>query len=68
MPGQNYQDPYEGLPICECNHVQGLHKDCCRECRAENCNCKKFKQIPFDDSEFGKAWNEFVENFNYDED
>jgi len=69
MPGQNYSESYEGLPICECNHAQGIHKNCTGKCEGFDddtvtpCKCRKFKEIPFDKSELGKAVNELLKEY-----
>ncbi len=65
MPG-DVSMAYPGMPICECQHFKTVH-DHNGHCMADNCKCRKFTEIDFDDSELGRAINEWlgIEAYHY---
>lgn len=47
--------------ICKCQHFRDIHIS--GQCQAEGCTCHQFKEINFDDSEFGQAFQTWVDDF-----
>ena len=50
--------PHE-MTVCECQHFRNVHDPVTGRCRGENCECRKFVEILFEESNIGKgldAW------------
>lgn len=60
MPG-SVSDSYSAR-VCRCQHFDSVH-DNLGKCEGERCKCQKFDEMPFDESEVGKATNELIDGF-----